>query len=236
MATLRQLLDEIGQDLRDLAPATPHIAFPPEQLIAWINDGECILCNLRPDLFSRTRVIELVTGAEQRIEGCGVFSSLVNNVNADGSDGAPVRKGSYAAGQAWTKPMCARPPGVKYTVSTFRFDPNQKTIFYVEPPVPPGAKAKAKIVCAECPPALAISDLDDEFDADCYRIAMVKHYLYAQAFGMDSDQTNVVLAQFHLAQWNAFLIGKARADTAFSGGRPPSAAVQPAGIAPVRAR
>lgn len=220
MPTLRQLLDEIGQDLRDLSPGTPHIAYPESQLIAWINDGDCILCNLRPDLFSRTRVVELTTGAEQRVEGCGVFSSLVNNVNADGSDGEPVRKSSYAAGQIWTKPVCAPPPGLKYKVKTFRFDPNQKTIFYVDPPVPPGAKAKAKIVCAECPPALTITDLDDEIDVDCYRILMVKHYLYSQAFAMDSDQTNLALAQFHLATWNAFLIGKARADTAFSGGRP----------------
>lgn len=226
MQTLQELLTDLGRDLRDLCPGYEHTAWTEPQLIAWINDGECLLCNLRPDLFSFTRVVDLAVGSEQRVASCGVFSSAVANVNADGSDGAPIRKASYVASQVWTKPACAQPPN-KYAVTSYRFDPNQKTIFYVQPPVPPGAKARAKIVCAECPVALSIADLDQPIDADCYRIAMVKHYVYSQAFSMDSDQTNVAIAQFHASMWTGFLTGKARADTAFSGGRP--AAQQQAG-------
>lgn len=220
MATLRQLLDEIGRDLRDLCPGHEHTAFPDQQLIAWINDGECLLCNLRPDLFSFTRVVDLMVGAEQRVATCGTFSSAIANVDGDGGDGAPIRKAGYMASQAWTKPLCPAPPNTRYVAKSYRFDPNQKTIFYLDPPVPPGTKAKAKIVCAECPAALSIADLDETIDFDCYRIAMVKHYVYVQAFAMDSDQTNLALAQFHSNLWTGFLIGKARADTAFSGGRP----------------
>ena len=219
MATLRQLLAEVGQDLRDLSPSTPHISFPESQLIAWINDGESLLFSFRPDLFSHTRVITLAQGAQQNVEGCGVFSSIVSTVNKDGTE-TPVRKASYVASQAWTKPACAPPPNTPYKATSFRFDPNQKTTFYVEPPVPPGQTAQVKIVCAECPPALTLVDLDNEFDGDCYRIAMVKQYIYSQAFSMDSDQTNLALAQYHGNLWASYLIGKARADTAFSGGRP----------------
>ncbi len=225
MATLRELLADIGRDLRDLCPGYEHVSWTEAQLIAWINDGECLLCSFRPDLFSFTRVVDLSVGAEQRVDTCGVFSSAVSNVNADGSDGPTIRKAGYTASQIWTKPACAGPPN-KYVARSYRFDPNQKTLFYVEPPVPPGAKVRVKIVCAECPAALSIADLDAPIDADCYRIAMVKQYLYSQAFGMDSDQTNLALAQYHAGLWSGFLVGKARADTAFSGGRPASQQAQ----------
>jgi hypothetical protein len=45
---------------------------------------------------------------------------------------------------------------------------------------------------------------------------MVKHYVLANVYAMDTDQTNVVLAQFHMGLWNSYLPAAARSQAMFS--------------------
>lgn len=224
--TLEQALLQPDEVLKDTAPGHVFTAFPRSLLLQWFNDGVCLLGRLRPDLFSRPRVITLVPGAEQNVADCSVFGQVISQVQADGRE-TPVRRTSYLAGQAWLKPSC-RKPSDPYRIDSFRFDPTQKTTFYIEPPVPPGREIKAKILCTTIPPSLTLADLNEEVDLDCYQFAMVKHYMLSQAYAQDSDQTNLPIAQIHLGIWNSFLPATARADAGFSGSNLPAPANAPA--------
>jgi hypothetical protein len=217
--TLEQALEQSDRDLKDFGPVRQFVNYPRELLLQWYNDGLCLLGRLRPDVFARPRIVTLSPGAEQQVEDCSVFGSAVAQVHPDGRD-TPIRRTSYLAGQAWTKPSCRRPSD-PYTVQGYRFDPTQKTTFYVEPPVPPGKEVKVKILCSFIPPELTLADLDQPLDFDCYQFAMVKHYVLSQAYAQDSDDTNFALAQYHLGIWNSFLPATARADAAFSGSNLP---------------
>jgi hypothetical protein len=216
VATLEQKLLELAGELRDDAPGREFTAYPRKLLLEWYNDGLCLLGRLRPDVFSRTATVVLKPGAEQEVEGCSVFGSVVAMISIDGTE-TPVRRSSYITGQQWSKPACPVPPK-DYRIKSYRFDATQKRTFYIDPPAPPGREIKAKVVCANIPANLSLTDLDKELDEDCYQFAMVRHYVLSQAYAQDSDQTNLALAGFHLGIWNNFLPATARSDQAFAGG------------------
>jgi hypothetical protein len=216
VSTLKQILQGLDAELKDNAPGYEFTAYSRDLLILWFNDGLCLLARWRPDLFSRTREVVLTPGSEQRVVGCSVFGSVVSTVLPDGRE-SPVRRSSYTASLVWRKPSCLKPPN-DFVVDSYSFDTTQKTTFYVHPPVPPGKPVKVKVVCTDVPANFEITDLDSEVDADCYQIAMTRHYVLAQAYAQDSDQTNMPLAAFHLGIWNNFLPAAARSDAAFAGG------------------
>lgn len=216
MATLNEILLGIAQDLNDAAPGREFRLYPRDQLIRWWNDALCALCSLRPRLFSTTKVIELVPGAEQKIEGCTLISSVRGQVNARGEVISTVRPVSDKALLAWTKPACPLPAANAYRATGFRYDRANRDTFYIDPPVPPGQKVSVQVVCSLCPASLTMSDLDAEIDVTCYQLLMAKHYIYQMAYAMESDQTNFALAQYHGNIWSAYLSGNARAEAAYN--------------------
>jgi len=214
--TLNEILLELAGELKDNAPGYEFTAYSRKLLLVWLNDGLCLLARWRPDLFSRTRTVTLAPGSEQSIEGCSVFGSVVAMLLDNGKE-LPVRRSSYMASRIWRKPECLKPPKF-YVIDSYSFDTTQKTTFYVHPAVPPGKPVRVKIVCSEIPADLDVTSLDAPIDADCYQLAMTRHYALAQAYAQDSEQTNLALAAFHMGIWNNFLPAAARADAAFAGG------------------
>lgn len=225
VTTVNEALLQIAGELKDKAPGLEFTGWTRELLLGWWNDGTCILARMRPDLFSSTRIATLVPGSEQKVQGCDVFGRVLGYVNPDGTE-TPVTRGSFTASLAWTKPSCAKAPSA-YKVKTFTFDPNQKSTFYVQPPVPPGVNAKVRVVCSGPPPKLTINDLNDEVDLDCYQFVMVKHYILAMAYMQDGDAATAALFQAHMSLWNTFLVGVARSDASFSGSAVPTPAAPP---------
>lgn len=215
--TLDEFLLGLASDFKDDAPGYEFTQFPRDQLIRWTNDGLCALSAFRPDLFSRAVDVTLKPGTEQTLEGCTLLSSIRAQLNARGEEVGPVRRVSDTAMLAWTKPLICREKNETYRVTGYRFDPARKDTFYVEPPVPPGQEVKVRVVCSFAPPALTLDDLDSEMDENCYRLLMVKNYVYAQGYSKESDQTNTALATWHMNLWNGLLRGKMGADRAFAG-------------------
>jgi hypothetical protein len=215
--TLDEYLLGLASDFKDDAPGYEFTQFPREQLIRWTNDGLCALASFRPDLFTQSRDVTLKPGELQVLEGCTTISSVRAQLNARGEEIGPVRRVSDSAMLAWNKPLVCRQQNGEYRITGFRFDPASKNSFYAEPPVPPGVDVKVRILCSFQPPALTLDDLDKEIDESCYRLLMVRNYVYAQGYAKESDQTNQGLATWHMNLWNAFLRGKMVADRQFAG-------------------
>jgi len=154
METLEEVLRQIALDLSDLRPGNEFKLYPRQQLIDWWNDGLCLLCSLRPRLFSGSRVVELVDGSEQRIEGCTLISSVREQLNERGEPITLIRRISDSAVQAWLKPPTCRADPNNYRATGYRYDPANRDTFYIDPPKPPGVKAQVSVTCSTCPKAL----------------------------------------------------------------------------------
>jgi hypothetical protein len=213
MATLNEQLLELARDLRDAEPGHAFTQFKRESLIAWWNEGLCILHRLRPDLFTRSREVTLSPGTRQSVgEGC-VLKSVDANLGPDGDDLSPLHRTSITAQRAWTKPACLPQPK-DYIPTEWQFDTLNRDVFYIKPPVPLPNKFKVRVVCVEPPPTLTIADLEQEEPSDCWQAALTRHYVLAQAYGLDSDQVNFQLAQWHTQQWAGLFRGSQAADRA----------------------
>lgn len=214
MATLEDLLLSLARDLRDAEPGHEFTQFSRELLLSWWNEGLCILHRTRPDLFTRSRDVELEPGNRQSVGEDCTFKSVDANIGPDGEDLTPIRQTSVTAMRQWGgKPSCFVAPK-NYKVTEFQFDKMQRDIFYVAPPVPAGAKATVRVTCVEPPPTLTLSDLNDEAPTDCWQDALTRHYVIAQAYSQDSDQTALALAQFHAGQWSSLFRGTLQGDLA----------------------
>lgn len=233
METLADKLNLIAADLRDFEPGHEFTQFAREQVLAWWTEGLCILHRLRPDLFTRSRTFTLAPGTRQVVEDC-VLKSIDANLGPNGEEMQPINPASRNAQLAWGRPSCLTQPKV-YRVIDYSLDPKQRDTFYVYPPTPPGKPPRTvRIVCVDPPITLGIGDLGVEAPVDCWQYAIVRHYVIAQAYQLDSDQANLSLSQSHFQTWNTLLGLTTRADQALLQATP-SANVE-TGQQPVRAR
>jgi hypothetical protein len=213
METLGKKLDEIAVDLRDFEAGHEFTQFSREQILAWWNEGLCILHRLRPDLFTRSREFTLSPGTRQMIgEGC-LLKSVDANLGQNGEELTPINPASRKAQLAWGRASCLRQSD-GYLVRDYTYDPKQRDTFYVSPPVPAGDEHKVRIVCIEPPITLTVGDLGAEAPVDCWQYALVRHYVIAQAYQLDSDQAALALSGSHLETWKTILGLTTRADVA----------------------
>ena len=213
METLADKLDLLAIDLRDFEPGHEFTQFRRKQLLAWWTEGLCILHRLRPDLFTRSRDFTLQPGTRQSIgEGC-LLKSVDANLGPEGQDLGPIYAASRKAQLAWGRPSCLsqRP---EYQAIEYSYDPKQRDTFYIYPAAPPGEPHKVRIVCVEAPPNLGLADLALEAPVDCWQYALVRHYVLAQAYQLDSDQAALALSNSHFQTWNTILGLTTRADVA----------------------
>lgn len=226
METLGDKLALIAQDLRDFEPGHEFTQFSREQVLAWWTEGLCILHRLRPDLFTRSRTFTLAPGTRQVVEDC-VLKSVDANLGENGEELSPINPVSRRAELAWQRPSCL-PRLETYRVVDYSLDPKQRDTFYVWPQTPPGKPPRTvRIVCVDPPENMTIMDLDKEAPVDCWQYAIVRHYVIAQAYQLDSDQAALALSQSHYSTWNTLLGLTTRADQALLQSAP-SANVEPA--------
>lgn len=211
METLADKLRLIAVDLRDAEPGHAFTQFTREQLLGYWNEGLCILHRIRPDLFTRSRDFTLQPGTRQFIgEGC-LLKSVDANLGPQGEDLSPINPVSRRAQLAWGRPSCVV-SAESYRVLDYSQDPKQRDTFYVAPPTPPGKAYKVRIVCVDAPPQLGIADLNAQAPVDCWQYALVRHYVIAQAYQLDSDQAQLALYNSHIGAWNNILGLTTRAD------------------------
>lgn len=227
METLADKLQLIAVDLRDAEAGHEFTQFSREQLLGYWNEGLCVLHRVRPDLFTRSRDFTLEPGSRQFIgEGC-LLKSVDANLGPNGEELGPINPVSRKAQLAWGRPPCKVSPDT-YRVLDYSQDPKQRDTFYVSPPAPPGASHVVRIVCVEPPPTLTTADLGVVAPVDCWQYALVRHYVLAQAYQLDSDQASLALANAHMATWNTILGLTTRSDVALVAPTP-SSNVEPAG-------
>jgi hypothetical protein len=202
----KRLTDALGDELNDLEPGYEHIRWPLAFLYEYINEALEQIGSLKPELFAVSENFQLTPGAVQVVPNTlSMLMDIPFNINIDGSLGSAVVPANYTLLRYFSKPACASSGD---GVSSFRVDPKNPRVFYVNPPAttyPPQyvqllGQAKAQIV-------VSASD-EIEFpggDSGLY-FNSIKDWALYRAFMRDTEsQTSLQRADKHYRAFYQFL-------------------------------
>ncbi|NML34515.1 phage adaptor protein [Paraburkholderia antibiotica] len=191
---------EVAKLLSDAEPGHKFTRWTKAELIEYANDAALQITQLRALEFSQPHKLELVAGARQTLPAGGIFFSRVaGTYDAYGRVvGQPSATDSAATRIAanWFEPIVCRTPTRDYIVRSYSLDPDDQGAFYVDPPVPPGAKVEALVVYTAEPEA---AGKDGALGVPgVYHNAVIEWMLY-RAYSKDTESaTDATRASEHL--------------------------------------
>jgi hypothetical protein len=208
-----RLTNAIGDELNDIEPGYEHTRWPLPQLFEYITEALEQIAALKPELFASTEVVRLKPGAAQTVpSSLSKLLDVTTNVNSDGSSGDPILPANYTLSRYFNKPSCISSIG---KVSSFRVDPNNPRVFYVNPPAEAHPPQFIQLLGQTRPQAIRSTADDIEFsggDASTYFNAIKDWALY-RAFMKDTEsQTSMQRAQQHYRGFYQFLNVKVQMD------------------------
>lgn len=197
--TGKELIDELLLLLNDAELGHESTRWGRDQLLEYANDAIPQIALIRPDVVSENTTLTLQPGSRQelpedafdlyRIDGV-----LDGNGNVISRPGESDREASIVA-QTWFGALGCHNSSGPYVLTSYEFTPDDSTIFYVQPPVPPGKTVKIQANIGQLPAPFGEDDkipIDDRFHN-----AMIEWALY-RAFSIDQEsQTNAVYAENH---------------------------------------
>lgn len=217
MKTAGDLAREVAQLLNDAEAGFEFTRWSSGELIEYANDACAQVAMLRPDVVADSEVIELKPGARQELpEGAHRFYRIEGTVDQYGRIvGQPSRTNGRAARVAntWFAAL-ACPRSGDYLVMSFQFDDANPTVFYVDPPVPPGKPVKVSVSMARVPDAFGEKDAVP-MDARFHN-AVIEWMLY-RAFSKDQESaTSTTHSASHKTHFYEMLGLSVKADSRYS--------------------
>lgn len=189
MATLKEFLETVAFVLNDAEPGRPFQRYPLKDMIAAYNAAMCLVAQYRKDLFTELRNVALVPGKYQDVRGCcSEVLDVLDQVDAQGNivkELSGARKKTYTARRNWKKPSCLRAGEQAYVIDNASIDANLHGRFSVDPPVPCGVEAFAKVKCVSTPCKYTEADANAQVDGDCSFNVAAWHYVLATMLSGD---------------------------------------------------
>lgn len=206
------LLDQVAEILQD----EPNVTWTEAQLIAWLNDAQLAVAQIRPDASSEMTTLKLAAGTtEQKLASGGIrLLSVTHNMGSDGTTPGDAidlveRAVKDALERGW------RSADGAIVVDEYIFDERLPTEFSVSPPTHPTTDVNIRLGQAIVPKSIAVVGDSIAVD-DVYSPALQEWMLY-KAFGRDSEETpNHARSESHKVTFGALLTGKFQADAAVS--------------------
>lgn len=131
-----------------------------EELLQWLNDGQLMILQFRPDAYTQNRVVQLIEGSRQAVplEDLRLID-MPRNMGADGL--TPGRACRYID----RKMMDLSDPNwhaatADSNVLHWMYDQEVPKTFWVYPPQPTNARGYVEIDVSALPPALTIDGID----------------------------------------------------------------------------
>ena len=187
---LGDLLDKISGLLGDADPAAPFTRFPKDTLIQYIHEAETEISVVRPEALAVTVEVPLAVGDIQRLpEEYQCLRDAHDSIN--GKARSRVTKSDYRYARMFQPVIRSRDldydPVRNFQVRTFTPHPVDDALFYVEPPVPPGASVRLNATVIRRPVRLTSADtartiaIREEFEA------LVTDWVLYRAYGSDHE-------------------------------------------------
>lgn len=215
----KRLTDAIGYQLNDLEVGNEHVRWTLLELLGYITEAIDTVAALRPELLATSVVVPLAVGAVQRVPA--TIAKLLDvsaNVDSGGGFISPITKANYNLTRHFRDERCTVGNGSE--ASSFRLDPNDPRVFYVQPPA--GNFPQQYVRLLGQARTLAVTSVNDDLeftggDIATYFSAIKDWALYC-AFMKDTESSSSLQrAQIHQKAFYQFMNAKAQMD-AFSQG------------------
>lgn len=155
------------------------LGFSDALLIDYINDGLCLIYDLKPEAFAASRVLKALCGDVQTLDGCCDRLLSVDAISTpSGLWVDMIRQGSVKMAREFDKTPAGTP------ARTYSLRENVYDEFTVWPPVAPGECVYFRITCTE-PPA-PVGALSDDVP-ECRHHEALMQYVLFRAYQTESE-------------------------------------------------
>lgn len=186
------LIQEVSRDLNDQEPGYEYLTWPKEQLRSYLLEAVTQLAVLFRKLFLVQRVVQVKPGGLwQKASCCDQILRVVGEVTEDGEqllrylsnvtdDTRSVWPGAVT--------RCPQNPD-SYEMTGYSINNLDDSLFKVYPPVPRGGQPHYVLVeCLDSPSSVA-----DDYDIPMRLVALVKQWMLARAYAVDSENNQAVM-------------------------------------------
>lgn len=204
---VHDIIFEVSRDLNDQEPGYEYLTWPYEMLRSYLYESLTQLAVLFRKLFLVRRVVRVKAGGLwQQACDCEQIVRIVGEVSEDGQQ--LLRYLSDVTDDTrlvWAGAVERCPVGVynDYAMTGYSISNVDGNTFKVYPPVPRGEEDHFVLVeCFDSP-----DGADDGFDVPIRLVALVKQWMLARAYAVDSENNPTVLqiSQRHEALYSKLL-------------------------------
>lgn len=187
--TAQNILDRASIIIQDLT----NVRWPATELTNWLNDCRRELAVVRPDIYSTSSVVTLVSGAKQSLPSGGLRLMDVPRNNSGPAVTITQRGFLDQQNPGWHQMTATS------TVKHFMLDERNPSTFWVYPPAT--SSASVEIIFQQAPTDYSASSTLSAYE-ELYGGAMVDYICY-RAFSKDSEYAGN--AERAIAHYNQFL-------------------------------
>lgn len=172
---VESLITEIRYQLSDLQ----GLGYPVKLLLEFINDGLCLIYQLRPEAFAKSRILKGKLGSVQCLDDCcDRLLSVDSIVDACGNSLDIIRQGSTKMAALFDKPP------INQHARTYKIRSNVENEFEVHPPIRSDEDVYFRVVCTSPPDA--VDELNDTLPNCKHHEALINYVLY-RAYAVESE-------------------------------------------------
>jgi hypothetical protein len=187
--TVQQIVLEVSTQLNDQEPGFQYTRWTVVELINYLNLGLIEIGNFRPDAFTGSQQVTLVSGAIQQVPA-GV--TLLKSVDYNGSTSlcpfSPIVQCDLNLMRAFFKQPCLPTGGASsYRVRTYAYDAKNPGTFYVSPPVPAGNTTTVIITAVNEAPQYDNTMLATPIAVDQKYITAAEYFMLMKAYEVDTE-------------------------------------------------
>lgn len=187
--TAQNILDRASIIIQDLT----NVRWPATELTNWLNDCRRELAVVRPDIYSTSSVVTLVSGAKQSLPSGGLRLMDVPRNNSGPAVTITQRGFLDQQNPGWHQMTAST------TIKHFMLDERNPSTFWVYPPAT--SSASVEIIFQQAPTDYSASSTLSAYE-ELYGGAMVDYICY-RAFSKDSEYAGN--AERAIAHYNQFL-------------------------------
>jgi len=218
---IRTFLKDVSRQLNDQKPGKEYTRWTINMLLSYTNTGLAEISGYKPDAFTATSSLVLVSGSYQ------TMASNVRLISVDSNtDGSLVHEAdldllrAYRTYDSNSLPIDFSAQGTpQYHARSFAIDPKNPTTFYISPPVPVGLSPSVRVTVQDTVPEYTDSMLDQTIPLESKYRPNLWDYVLARAFELDMEsRESRANAQMHFtAFWQAMGV-KYKRETQFRNG------------------
>lgn len=197
------VIQSVSFDLNDQETGNEYIHWPYEQLRHYLFEAMQQICQVAHKLFIQRKIVKVVSGAtwQKACCDCDQIIRIIGETDSEGNLLHTLRRVQDNPDNEWPVALSDMCPVTDdtYEMEGYSISSIDDTYFQVIPAVPEGS---TRYIMLEC--FVGVHEITDKYDVPWRFVTMVKMWMLARAYMMDSENTQAVfdLGIKYMAIWD----------------------------------